>query len=45
MGKGIKEERLSFKGYGKRNPVATNSTSTGRKLNQRVEIKILSLNG
>lgn len=43
--KGIKGQRLAFKGYGKRSPVATNATPTGRKRNQRVEIKILNLNG
>jgi len=41
--KGIRNERLLFKGYGKRNPVATNATPTGRKRNQRVEFKILNM--
>lgn len=40
--KGIDMERLQYKGYGKRQPVATNRTPTGRRKNQRVEIKILS---
>ncbi len=40
--KGIAMERLQYKGYGKRNPIATNSTPTGRRTNQRVEIKILN---
>ncbi len=39
--KGIPQNRLTFKGYGKTMPVATNSTTEGRKQNQRVEIKIL----
>lgn len=43
--KGIDRNRLRYKGYGKRNPVATNNTITGRKRNQRVEIKVLSLDG
>jgi outer membrane protein OmpA-like peptidoglycan-associated protein len=43
--KGINGRRLLFKGYGKRNPVATNATVDGRKRNQRVEIKILNLDG
>jgi len=43
--KGIDRERLIPKGYGKRNPVATNRTPTGRKRNQRVEIKVLSMGG
>jgi len=45
IGKGIREERLSYKGYGKRNPIATNRTPSGRKQNQRVEIKIISMDG
>jgi outer membrane protein OmpA-like peptidoglycan-associated protein len=43
--KGIPRKRLEYKGYGKRNPVDTNKTAAGRKKNQRVEIKILSVNG
>jgi outer membrane protein OmpA-like peptidoglycan-associated protein len=41
--RGIPKDRISYKGYGKRVPVATNKTVEGRKRNQRVEIKILSL--
>ena len=41
--KGIPESRISYKGYGKRQPVASNQTVEGRKKNQRVEIKIVSL--
>ncbi len=40
--KGIERNRLQYKGYGKRNPTASNKTAYGRKRNQRVEIKILS---
>ncbi len=43
--KGISADRLQYKGYGKRMPVTTNKTTDGRRRNQRVEIKILSLNG
>ncbi|MFZ1516699.1 MAG: OmpA family protein [Saprospiraceae bacterium] len=43
LAKGIAEERISYKGYGKRQPVASNSTKEGRLLNQRVEIKIISI--
>ncbi|MFN7119229.1 MAG: OmpA family protein, partial [Saprospiraceae bacterium] len=43
--KGIDKDRLQFKGYGKRNPIATNNTAEGRRKNQRVEVKILSING
>lgn len=41
--KGIDAKRISYKGYGKDNPIASNATLAGRKLNQRVEIKILSI--
>ena len=41
--KGIQQDRISFKGYGKRSPIASNQTPQGRKKNQRVELKILSL--
>ncbi len=43
--KGIARKRLQYKGYGKRNPIDTNKTPVGRKKNQRVEIKILSVTG
>ncbi len=39
--KGINPNRVSFKGYGKRKPIASNRTTEGRAKNQRVEIKIL----
>ncbi|MEZ4921357.1 MAG: OmpA family protein [Saprospiraceae bacterium] len=42
--KGIEEKRVVYKGYGKRSPIASNSTADGRKRNQRVEIKILRVN-
>ena len=45
MNKGIPRNRLQYKGYGKRNPVDSNKTTSGRKKNQRVEIKILSVDG
>ncbi len=41
--KGIDSARIRYKGYGKRNPIASNKTYTGRSKNQRVEIKILEL--
>ena len=43
INKGIEEPRVSYKGYGKRRPIATNKTATGRKKNQRVQIMITSL--
>jgi len=41
--KGIPSKRLTYKGYGKRKAIASNFTSEGRKKNQRVEIKILTI--
>lgn len=40
--KGIDKTRIIYKGYGKRNPLASDRTPEGRRKNQRVEIKILS---
>ncbi|MEM1321000.1 MAG: OmpA family protein [Bacteroidota bacterium] len=41
--KGIESSRIAFKGYGKRKPIASNKSAEGRRKNQRVEIKILSV--
>jgi outer membrane protein OmpA-like peptidoglycan-associated protein len=41
--KGIHKGRIAYKGYGKRQPIATNSTVAGRKKNQRVELKVLEI--
>ncbi len=41
--KGIRAKRISYKGYGKRKPIATNRTKSGRAKNQRVEIKIIEI--
>lgn len=43
--KGISGRQLSYKGYGKTKPIASNNTTGGRRKNQRVEIKILSTDG
>ena len=43
LDKGIPQDRLQYKGYGKRRAIASNLTKEGRKKNQRVEIKILSI--
>ncbi len=43
VSKGIDRRRLHAKGYGKRNPIATNANEVGRNRNQRVEIKVLSM--
>lgn len=39
--KGIPSQQVTYKGYGKRAPIATNKTLAGRQRNQRVEMKIL----
>lgn len=39
---GISQQRVVHKGYGKRQPITQSESVEGRKLNQRVEIKILS---
>lgn len=41
IGKGIKAERLTSKGYGSARPIASNNTKQGRALNRRIEFQIL----
>ena len=45
LNKGIRNEQVSHKGYGKRNPIDTSGTAAGHQKNQRVEIKVLSVKG
>jgi len=42
VAKGVGEERITTKGYGKKYPVASNNTSDGRQLNRRVEVVVLN---
>jgi len=42
MSKGIGAQRITTKGYGKKYPVAGNSTQAGRQQNRRVEVVILN---
>jgi OOP family OmpA-OmpF porin len=41
-GKGIEEKRITTIGYGKKFPVASNDTTTGKQQNRRVEVSILN---
>lgn len=41
---GIAKARLSYRGFGFLNPIASNETEEGRKLNQRTEFKIMAVN-
>ncbi|RXK62157.1 OmpA family protein [Lacibacter luteus] len=40
ISKGITADRITFKGYGDTQPVASNSTAKGRAANRRVEMKV-----
>jgi len=40
--KGVKKERLSYKGFGETKPVATNETEAGRAMNRRTELRVVS---
>ncbi|MEM9545245.1 MAG: OmpA family protein [Bacteroidota bacterium] len=41
--RGVASSRISYKGYGKREPLTESKTAAARKKNQRVEVKILAL--
>ena len=40
--KGVLKDRLSYKGYGEANPIATNDTEEGRAMNRRTELRVVS---
>jgi outer membrane protein OmpA-like peptidoglycan-associated protein len=42
VAKGIDPKRIKTKGYGEKQPIASNSTEEGRRLNRRTELVILS---
>jgi outer membrane protein OmpA-like peptidoglycan-associated protein len=41
INKGVKEDRIVAKGYGKNNPIATNDNEQGRQMNRRTEFKVI----
>lgn len=41
VSKGVSNTRMTAKGYGSTNPIATNNTPAGRQLNRRVEFKLI----
>ncbi|MDX1479436.1 MAG: OmpA family protein [Saprospiraceae bacterium] len=41
IARGIEAGRITYKGYGKRQPIATNATPEGRRQNQRVEVRMV----
>ncbi len=41
-GQGVARQRLTARGYGENQPVATNESETGRALNRRVEFRVLN---
>lgn len=43
VARGIDKSRVKYKGYGKREPLSESKSTSARKKNQRVEVKILSL--
>jgi len=43
ISKGVSDKMISYKGYGKREPVDDNATESGRAKNQRVELKIIDI--
>ena len=44
IAKQIDKSRLSFKGYGDQNPIESNETDAGRRLNRRIEFRVLRIN-
>ena len=41
--RGVPKSRVTYKGYGKREPLTDSTSAAGRQKNQRVEIKILQM--
>jgi outer membrane protein OmpA-like peptidoglycan-associated protein len=45
VARGIASARVFYKGYGWKFPIEPNTTDVGKRKNQRVEVKILTMNG
>jgi outer membrane protein OmpA-like peptidoglycan-associated protein len=43
ISRGVKSERLKYKGYGESNPISDNDSQDGRRRNRRTEITIVEL--
>ncbi len=41
--KGVPQNQITYRGYGKKVPIASNDTPAGRQKNQRVELKIIHM--
>jgi outer membrane protein OmpA-like peptidoglycan-associated protein len=41
--KGIRIDRMIYKGYGENNPIADNDTPQGRAKNRRTELKVIEM--
>jgi OOP family OmpA-OmpF porin len=45
VNRGIAPERLTVRGFGEDQPVASNETESGRAQNRRVELRVINANG
>ena len=41
VARGVQADRLTVKGYGEANPIASNKTAVGRAMNRRIEFKVI----
>src|ERR1035437_7365732 len=45
ISKGCDRNRISYKGYGSSEPIADNNTKNGRQVNNRIELRIVKVDG